>query len=590
MSSFPDDTILLQRSCGKQEDSQWLRFADPVRRITATELSEVHSALIDVQEATEQGYYAAGFVTYEASAAFDKALTTHEPGSLPLLWFGIYDEPDVLCDLPIGNDVLFKVGDWHLPISEEEYSAVIEQIRDYIYAGDTYQVNYTMRLSAPFSGEPFSLFRILSSAQQASHCAYIQRPGYCICSASPELFFKRQGYRLSSRPMKGTERRGCTTKEDRKRIARLRGSEKDRAENVMIVDMIRNDMGRIASPGTVQVSSLYDVERYPTVLQMTSTVDCETKASFPDIMKALFPCASITGAPKVHTMKIITELESGPRGVYTGAIGYVGPDACAEFNVGIRTVVIDRLEGQAEYGVGGGIIWDSDSIAEYKECNTKAAVLTTRRPEFDLLETILWTPMDGWFLLDRHLARLADSADYFKFKLDTYEIRTQLDQLVPSFDGKRWRVRLLLSQNGRMRTDQSKLDDVVDDNEQQLCMAKHAVNSNDPFLYHKTTHRSVYQRARDGAADCDDVILFNEKGEITEATIANLVIEQGGEKLTPPVSSGLLAGTFRAGLLESGQIREKVLTIQDLKTADCIYLVNSVRRWIRAELVDHRIG
>ena len=369
--------------------------------------------------------FAAGFIAYEAAAGFDKALRTHKLKRTPLVWFGLYREVTELPDLPSAKGK-FEVGNWEMSVSELEYRSAIERIKRYIHAGDTYQVNYTTRLHAPFSGDPYALFASLCRAQRARNCAFVNLDRYSICSASPELFFEVDGNRVISRPMKGTIPRGLTYEADLANAKALADSGKNRAENVMIVDMIRNDLGRVANAGSVRVASAYDIERYPTVYQMTSTVEAKTQASIGDIMSVLFPCASVTGAPKVRTMEIITELEKEPRGVYCGAIGYVAPGRNARFNVAIRTVMVDRESGRAEYGVGGGIVWESEAGDEYRECLSKAAVLTAELPEFELLETILWTPEEGYFLLDKHLKRLKQSAEYFDFEFREDDVAEKL--------------------------------------------------------------------------------------------------------------------------------------------------------------------
>ena len=403
----------------------WLSFRDPVRVIEAHRIEDVPAALRAVEELVEKrGLHAAGFVSYEAAPAFDAALRTRPAASFPLLWFGIYTRPSTT-RLPssVSGESSYS---WVPSISEETYRQGVGRIKEYIARGDTYQVNYTFRLAAAFSGAAESIFLKINRAQMAEYGAFIDTGRYAICSASPELFFLLDGHHLSSRPMKGTAARGRTLQEDLKQAARLQNSEKNRAENLMIVDMIRNDLGRVARTGSVRVPRLFEIERYPTVFQMTSTVTASSPAPFADIMAALFPCASVTGAPKPRTMEIIAELEQTPRRVYTGCIGFLSPGRQAQFNVAIRTILIDRERKRAEYGVGGGILWDSTVDDEYEECRIKARVLTSGYPEFSLLETILWTPDRGYYLLERHLARLRDSAAYFGFSVDLGRIRDLL--------------------------------------------------------------------------------------------------------------------------------------------------------------------
>jgi para-aminobenzoate synthetase/4-amino-4-deoxychorismate lyase len=389
-----------------------------------------------------------------------------------------------------------------------------------------------------------------------------------------------------SRPMKGTAPRGRTLDEDRAQMEWLYHSEKNRAENVMIVDMIRNDLGRIAEIGSVQVPQLFEIERYPTVLQMTSTVTAQTDAPFTQIMSALFPCASITGAPKVGTMKFIAELETTPRGVYTGAIGYLTPERVAQFNVAIRTVTIDRERQQAEYGVGGGIVWDSDAADEYRECEIKTRVLTSSPIEFELLEALLWTPEDGYFLLDRHVARLKDTAEYFGFPFDRAALIDRLEEVRRSLPAVDHKVRVALKRSGALSITATALSDIPRPLVQRVALARNPIDSHDVFLYHKTSRRAVYDRVQAEQPACDDVILWNERGEITESCSANVVIDLAQELITPPLESGLLGGIFRSELLEQGQIAERVLTIEMLRTAQRMWLINSVRKWMDVVLID----
>ena len=460
----------------------------------------------------------------------------------------------------------------------------MERIKDYLVRGHTYQVNHTFPLRASFTGDPWVFFLDLAAAQQGQYAAFIDTGPLAICSASPELFFHLDGDRLTARPMKGTAPRGRTLAEDERRIAELRRSEKNRAENLMIVDMIRNDLGQIAEIGSVAVPRLFEVERYPTLLQMTSTVTARTQASVAEILAHIFPCASITGAPKVRTMEIIRELEPQPRGIYTGAIGFIAPGRRAQFNVAIRTVLIDRERQQASYGVGSGLVWDSDAATEYAECVLKARVLTERRPSFQLLEALLWEPDSGYFLLAAHLERLANTAVYFQVPLDRPAIEAYLTEQARTLT-EPGKIRLRVALDGRFTVEVESLARGARPRSTRVGLAREPVDSNTIWLYHKTTRREMYAAARASRPDCDEVILWNERGELTEASTANLVLDLDGAWVTPPVTSGLLAGTFREWLLATGQIREQVLTRVDLRQARRIALVNSVRRWGEAVLV-----
>ena len=353
----------------------WRCFQRPGVVIQTHEPGAVQSALREIEHlVASRGYIAAGFLAYDAAPAFDAALTVQGRPEVPLLWFGLFDDGEEMDALPspAWDD---RPTDWVPSVDRANYEAAIGQVRDHIARGETYQVNYTLRLRSAFDGDPWRFFRSLVEGQHARYAAYVETDQHAICSASPELFLELDGSRLRSRPMKGTAPRGDTPSEERLNAEWLHQSTKNRAENAMIVDMIRNDMGKISEVGTVHVPQLFDIESYPTVLQMTSTVESRTTATFHEILQALFPCASITGAPKARTMEIISQLETAPRGVYTGAIGYLGPNRQARFNVAIRTAVVDLLHQRAEYGVGGGIVWDSDPTEEFEECQVKARVL-----------------------------------------------------------------------------------------------------------------------------------------------------------------------------------------------------------------------
>ncbi|MBN2338382.1 MAG: aminodeoxychorismate synthase component I [Acidobacteria bacterium] len=562
----------------------WLRFGPPVRILTARRTGEVVPALEEVGRLVrEDGVHAAGFVAYEAAPAFDPALAAHPArGSFPLLWFGLYREP-VEIALPEPDFGACALGPLRPGVSRELYAAAIARIHDYIRCGDTYQVNYTLRLRGSFRGDPWNLFLSMVRAQPAGYGAYIDTGRGVVCSASPELFFRTAGGALTAKPMKGTAGRGRTTLEDRRQAEWLHRSEKNRAENLMIVDMIRNDLGRVARTGSVRVPALFEIERHPTLWQMTSTVTAECDRPPVEIFRALFPCASITGAPKIRTSAIIRELEPEARGVYTGSIGYLSPGGGAQFNVAIRTALVDRERRCVEYGAGGGIVADSAAGDEYGEALLKARVLQERPGGFSLLETLLWTPGEGWFLLGRHLDRMADSAAYFGYILDREELGGRLGRMAAAFSQPR-KVRLLLGERGEAKVEAAPLPP-AGLGPVRVRVAHGAVDSSDPFLYHKTTRREVYERAQRRHPGAEDVLCANERGELTESTIANLVLEVDGGRFTPPVESGLLAGVFRGWLLERGEITERVLRPADLERSTGIWLVNSVRRWRRALLI-----
>ena len=572
-------------------DGKWRLFRNPVGILTANRPDEVLPVLHAAEEAVHgRNLHAAGFLAYEAAPGLDTACRTHDLKTLPLAWFGLFKEPEEIDVREDPAESPFHTGEWKPSMSHDRYVPAIARIKDYLSAGDTYQVNYTIRLRTSFDGNPFGLFRRLRRSQKSRYCAFLETDAFAICSASPELFFRLDAHTLTSRPMKGTSDRGLTSAQDTQMAAALHASEKNRAENVMIVDMVRNDMGRVADKGSVRVPNLFEIEKYPTLYQMTSTVASDTSASFAEIMKALFPCASITGAPKIRTMEIIRELEPNPRGIYTGCIGVLAPGRHAEFNVAIRTVWLDKTRKSAEYGVGGGIVWDSDADNEYEECRVKTAVLTADTPDFDLIETMLWEPESGYFLLGLHLERLRQSAEYFGFRIDLPSVRARA---MLEADARRnaaggatpARVRLLLSESGEVNMDWGSLPSGPRNHPWQVALARNPVDRRDRFLYHKTTRRQTYDRAKQDHPRCDDVLLWNDAGEVTESTIANIVVETAGKRITPPVECGLLAGVFRQWLLDHGEIEEGILKVEDLRKADRIFLVNSVRKWMDVELV-----
>lgn len=565
------------------ELGQWLKFKKPLDTVTACRPADVRPALRQVEALVEkQGLFAAGFVCYEAAPAFDPACTIHSFSDLPLLLFGIYQAPEVV-EFPGSlrpRSPLVWQPDWDCAT----FTRAVAEIHAAIASGETYQVNLTFPLAAPFSGDPLDFFYRLVRGQRAGYAAYIDLGRQVICSASPELFFRRDGNRLVMRPMKGTIVRGLTSAADLRQAEQLRHSAKDRAENIMILDMVRNDLGRLAPPGKVHATELCGLEKYPTVWQMTSTVEAETSASFEQIMAALFPCASITGAPKYRTMDIIARLEQRARGIYTGSIGYLAPQRRAQFSVAIRTALIDLEKQQAHYGVGAGVTWDSIPAVEYRECLAKARILSRPMPDFDLFETLLWSPRQGYFLLEEHLARLTSSADYFDYPCDPAEVQHSLQALALTLPAEPQRIRLLLSASGRLRHEATSY--TPDQPEPaRLKPADKPIDRSNPFLYHKTTARDHYAQARGGQLDCDDVILWNDRGEITETIIANIVADLDGELVTPPIECGLLAGTFRSHLLAQGTLLEKRLTFDDLQRCRRIYLINALRRWRRAVIV-----
>lgn len=582
----PVPTVLLESFRAGEFDRSF-RFDSPERIITAATQAEVIPALQEVEAAVEAGFHAAGFICYEAAPALNPDLPESRTSCLPLVWFGIFRERVEVAAGTAGGSVSECVlSPLTSSVCRDEHRAAVSAIRDYIEAGHTYQVNYTFRQRFRFGGDPFALYRRVCRNQQSAFSAWIDAGRYRIISASPELFFALRDGCVTMRPMKGTAQRSSVPGEDRAAREFLRESPKERAENLMIVDMVRNDLAVIAVPGTVSVSSLFTVETYPTVHQMTSTVTAQIDQgrSLIDIFRALFPCGSVTGAPKRRTMEIIADLEHEPRGGYCGAVGFISPGREAVFSVGIRTAVLDSPAGTGELGVGSGITWDSEAAAEYEECFTKGAFLIEQHGMFNLLESILWEDGD-YFLLDRHLKRLACSARFFGFLYDEESIRGRLASAASEITGAS-KVRLILNPCGGFAVEALPLPQQSSTDPAPITVASYRVNSRDPFLYHKTSRRERYEEERLLRPDCADVIFLNERGEVTEGSYTNVVVRLNGRLVTPPVSSGLLPGIFREVLLEGGIISEQSITLEDLRAADGIKLINSVRGWRKVYLTE----
>jgi para-aminobenzoate synthetase/4-amino-4-deoxychorismate lyase len=573
------------------------RLVRPAGVLEARRPDEVTGVLAAAERAAARGLWAAGFVAYEAAPGLDPALAVRSPGTgdplaeLPLAWFALFEgrEETVLPEPPA--DAPPAGAGWRPTIDRATYDTAIARIHEHIGSGDTYQVNYTLQLAATLEGDARGLYRDLSFAQRGAYGAYLDTGRFRVLSASPELFFRIDGDRIRSIPMKGTAPRGRWSAEDDAMRERLLASVKDRAENAMIVDLLRNDIGRVARTGTVRWHDLFATERYETVWQLTSTVDAQLRpeSSLVDIFRALFPCGSVTGAPKVSTMSIIAALERDTRGVYCGTVGFVAPAGApgprARFNVAIRTVVADSTSSQARYGTGGGITWDSRAGAEYDETVAKARVLTTRRPAFRLLETVAHIPGEGFRRHGEHLARLRASADYFGFHLDESAVEDALAREAARFPHRPARIRSLIDQRGRVETGAAPLTETAEPI--RLAIDRdHSVDTSDPLLFHKTTQRERYEAAAERFPDADDVVLVNRENEVTETTRANIAAKLDGRWVTPPVSAGLLAGCERAAFLADGTLVEASITVEAFEAAEEIAFLNAVRGWRRAVLMD----
>ncbi|MDR3710527.1 MAG: aminodeoxychorismate synthase component I [Capsulimonadaceae bacterium] len=552
-------------------------FTKPHALHVANSIRDVRGVLDAASEAVAQGFYTAGFVAYEAGPAFDPAIIAKPDPSFPLAWFAVFERPTAQRPSPSKN---YRVGDWRPEIERGAYDEAVNVIRDQIAKGATYQTNLTMRLRAEFDGDPLAYYETLRAAHPAPYSAFLDTGRYAIVSLSPELFLRRDRNLLATEPMKGTIARGRWRAEDDANAAALRESAKDRAENVMIVDLMRSDLGRIAVPGSVRTPRLFDVWPLPTVWQMTSRVECEIDpaTSLTELFDAAFPPGSVTGAPKPMTTGIIDRLEVSSRRVYCGAIGYASPGASAVFNVAIRTAIVDKERASVECGVGGGITWDSRADDEYREALAKASFLNRKPPDYRLLETLRLNE-DGFFLLDRHLRRIEFSAGILGFDLAVDALRHSLQNHAMLARDFPRRVRLLVGPNGSVDVESSLL--APDPAIATVVLAARPIDVDDPLIFHKTDRRTIYEEHLADAGSVFDVLLWNAKGQVTEFTRGNFVARLDGHFVTPPLASGLLPGVYREELLSQGVLAEQEIGIEQLARCDELWFINSVRKWVR---------
>ncbi len=567
-----------------------LLFSEPVEVLMLSSLSDLETFFRALEERREQGFFLAGWLTYEAGYGFEPTLFNgfvDGEGTSPLAWFGVYREPERFsaseAEQLFSEAVLCHSGVAAFNLSESEYALNIAAIKEQIAAGNVYQVNFTGRYHFIFNGSPQDLFSVLRSAQPSSYTALLNCGKRTILSFSPELFFAKRGSLIETMPMKGTAPRGESIDEDSLLKKALGQCPKNLAENLMIVDLLRNDLGRICKPGSVEAEKLFSTETWPTLHQMVSTIRGERRedVGLYDLFRALYPCGSITGAPKVSAMKLIQRLESEPRGIYTGTIGYIEPEGDMLFNVAIRTVELSGNRGV--YGSGSGIVWDSDPLEEYRECQLKAKILAAAGilHTVDLFESMLWHGSYLW--LEEHLERLTTSAVALCFPCDTLVARVMLEQLEEELrqsSGNRFKVKLSLSLSGVFSLRYEPIVAPGSGGLLRLALSGHRIDSSQLLLYHKTTARDVYNRsyALARVQGYDEVIFLNERGEVTEGAISNLFIRKGAKFFTPPIHCGLLHGIFRSYFLATRPfVSEKVLTLQDVREADMVYMGNSVR-------------
>ncbi|WP_205401600.1 aminodeoxychorismate synthase component I [Streptococcus lutetiensis] len=554
-----------------KELGQRLIFENPLTELSAKSVREVKDILQEVENYQKQGYYVIGYVSYEAAKAFDEKFSVKSSplSGEYLAYFTVHQEVKKE-PFPCQSQKNIQLPkSWQSRTSKGDYEKAISKIKEEIRQGNTYQVNYTLQLSSQLEEDAFTLYNHLVIAQEAAYNCYIEHDDFAILSVSPELFFKKKGNRLITRPMKGTIARGYKTKEDLQNKIWLANDSKNRAENMMIVDLLRNDMGRISEIGSVKVTKLCEIEQYSTVWQMTSTIESQLQSdkNLSDIFSALFPCGSITGAPKIATMAIINRLEKQARGVYCGTIGICLPNGDAVFNVGIRT--IQKLGNQAIYGAGGGITWGSVCEDEYKEACDKAAVLYRKQPDFDLLTTARVSQKQVKDL-EGHIKRLKESARYFAYPFSKEVFLAKLSKLLEELDDADYRLRILLKRSGVMEFEFAELRDLPQ-NYLKANLVYRSESTDSPFTYFKTTYRLHLQ------SSSGEAIFISDKGYLQETTIGNLILEIDGKWYTPPVEVGILNGLYRQKLIKEGRVFEAYLTKDDLKKASHIYACNSVR-------------
>ena len=590
--SLAEGFVLLDNSTSLAAVS--LLFEHPGRIIRADHPQDVAAALTALKDAIASGQHAAGFFSYELGYVLEPKLADLLPPkrSVPLLWFGLYNAPRKMTGAEVQNWLTAEaIGNPTLGALAHTWDATsylerFDEVKNKIIAGDIYQLNLTFKAKFNLQGSPLALYRDLRLKQRVAYGGLVDTGDATILSSSPELFIEQEGSVIATRPMKGTAPRAGTLAGDDEVRRTLASDIKSRAENLMIVDLMRNDLGRIADLGSVRVTDLFTVETFKTLHQMTSGVRAVLKGdvSLDDLLRAIFPPGSVTGAPKIRAMELIRALETDPRGVYCGAIGYFAPDGDSLFNVAIRTAVIDRT-GAGQMGIGSGVVADSDGHKEYAECLLKMKFLTDPVRRFELIETLLYDGANGFWLLDGHLKRLANSANYFAFVFDEGKIRAELKSAITGKAQERLRVRLLLDEDGKISVTSTALLAPAAGAVMRYVVSDTRLYSGDLFLYHKTTRRDLYDREWAHFSETlgsDEVIYLNERGELAEGSRTSIFIERDGHLLTPPLAAGVLPGVLRQNLLDQGRVIEAVLTLDDLNRASAVYLGNSVKGLVKA--------
>ena len=575
-------------------------FTNPKEIIKIRGYSDIEKAFEKIEKYSKE-YYLAGYFSYELGYYFENDFFRPKANSsYPLIHLCLFKKTLSFNHKTGRTNVaipgLFRPGqknqDYQLKnlkisLTKQQYLRKISLIKEYIRDGETYQVNFTAKYRFNFSGSTFAFYDDLKNRQNVAYGAFCKFKDEYVISLSPELYFKIDSPSICSRPMKGTIQRGKDIEEDKKIQLRLKGSIKDLAENLMIVDLVRNDLGRVSKSGSVKVSELFTVEKYNTLFQLTSTVRSTLRKNitYSDIFKSIFPGGSVTGAPKMRTMQIIRSLESDCRNIYCGALGMIFPGKKAIFNLPIRTISIIKNKG--EMGVGSGIVSDSNPHKEFQECLLKARFLTGTYKKFQLIETILW---DGTYrFLDEHLRRLNSSARYFDFYYNPAQITSQLKKMDNNFEiGFHYKVRLLLDKDGGLKIDYSKIAQDSYSGEKYVVISRYKIDSGEIFCFHKTTNRDLYDSEYNHYRQKGyyEVIFSNNKNEFTEGAISNIIVEINKRRYTPPVSSGLLPGIFRAHLIKKHGVQERVIMRDDLIRANRIFLCNSVRGLTQVKIKD----
>lgn len=559
-------------------------YQAPVGIVEARTVAEIKPALDRLRAARHRGLHAAGFMAYEVAAAFEPVLGVMPAGDGPLLWFGLFERYDEIAPDDVPGLLPDPASGWAgVPkpdVDRAAYSHRFDRVHALIEAGDLYQANLSYRARVPVAGDSLAVYARLRANAKAGYGAVISTGTDWLLSLSPELFFALDGVKLTAKPMKGTARRGATPDEDRALATALGTDEKQRAENLMIVDLLRNDLSRVAIPASVAVPELFAVETYPTIHAMTSTVTATLSPGEDaiDVLAALFPCGSITGAPKIRAVEALAEIEasSAPRRSYTGAIGRLDANGSAMFNVAIRTLAIHGDDDHAMLGAGGGIVADSRESEEWDEALAKMDFVTAGAPTIDLIETMAFDPVEGIALLERHLARMKTSANLLGFAFDRHAARNELQAATFRLREPK-RIRLLLAWGGAVAIEVAALPAPPAESIAVAIVPMPAPRA-DFRLRHKTTDRAFYDGARGDAFE----VLFERDGQLTEGSFTSLFVERNGVLLTPPLGLGLLPGVLRGELLDTGRAVEAVLTRADL--AEGFYIGNAVRGLIPAHV------